>query len=243
MPPAEVAPRIGLIGAGGRMGQAIRAAAPALVTATAGRGDDLAAIAHEVDVLIDFSRPDALPASLAAAIGAGCALLIGTTGLSDADHDAIDDAALRIAVLQTGNTSLGITLLSALVAEAAKRLGAGWDIEIVEAHHRAKVDAPSGTALLLGEAAAGARGVALNSVRRDDPGGARPDGAIGFAAVRGGTIAGDHEVLFLGAGEQVRLAHRAEHRGIFADGAVAAARWLAGRPPGRYRMQDVLDLP
>lgn len=235
-------PAIGLVGRDGRMGRAIAAAAGAAIAGAVGRDGDVAALAARVDVLVDFSAPAALPAVLAAARGAGTPLLIGTTGL-DAGHEAaIDEGARDIALIRTGNTSLGVALLAALVEQAAARLGAGWDIEIVEAHHRAKRDAPSGTALLLGEAAAAGRGQPLADVRRDDPGGNREDGAIGFAALRGGTVTGDHEVLFLGPGEQIRLAHRAEDRRIFAEGALAAARWLAGRPPGRYAMRDVLDL-
>lgn len=239
--------RIGLIGAQGRMGQAIAAAIPGdAAFALAGgvhRGEDPAALAAAADVLIDFSSPDAMEATLDAAVAAGCAVVIGTTGLAERHHWLIDEAAAQIAVLQTGNTSLGVNLLAALVEQAAARLGPDWDIEIAETHHRMKVDAPSGTALLLGEAAAKGRNVALAdaAVRgRDGITGARGAGTIGFAALRGGTVAGDHSVLFLGDGERIALSHMAENRSIFARGALVAAAWLAGRPAGRFTMRDVL---
>ena len=160
-------------------------------------------------------------------------------------RDGGDHAAESIAVLQTGNTSLGVTLLAHLVQEAARRLGEDWDIEIVETHHRMKVDAPSGTALLLGEAAAHGRGIALadNSERgRDGITGKRGAGTIGFASLRGGTVAGDHSVHFLTDNERLTLSHLAENRAIFAKGAVRAAQWLIGKPKGRYTMPEVLGL-
>ncbi|MBU2032662.1 MAG: 4-hydroxy-tetrahydrodipicolinate reductase, partial [Alphaproteobacteria bacterium] len=172
-------------------------------------------------------------------------LVIGTTGLEERHHRAIDDTARAVPILQTGNTSLGITLLSHLVQEAAARLGEDWDIEIVEMHHRHKVDAPSGTALLLGEAAARGRGVELADKResgRDGHTGERVQGAIGFAALRGGTVAGEHSVIMAGAQERLTFAHSAEDRSIFARGAARAAEWLIGRNPGRYTMRDVLEL-
>ena len=238
---------IGIIGAHGRMGRAIAAAAGEAALACAGveRGGDAVALATNSDVLIDFSSPDALPATLKAAVKTMTPLLIGTTGLDGQHHAAIDQAAERIAVLQTGNTSLGVTLLARLVREAAAKLGPEWDIEIAEMHHRHKVDAPSGTALLLGEAAAAGRGAPLAELRdgeRCGRSGARRSGAIGFAALRGGSVAGDHDVIFAGDGERLVLAHRAEDRMIFARGALRAAQWLVGRAPGRYRMDDVLGL-
>jgi 4-hydroxy-tetrahydrodipicolinate reductase len=157
----------------------------------------------------------------------------------------IDQAAAEIAVLQTGNTSLGVTLLAQLVREAAAKLGPDWDVEIVEMHHRHKVDAPSGTALLLGEAAARGRGVTLPEVRVDSRAGltgARAEGTIGFASLRGGSVIGDHHVVFAGEGERVELSHLAQDRSTFAHGAVRAAQWLVGRAPGRYAMGDVLGL-
>jgi 4-hydroxy-tetrahydrodipicolinate reductase len=172
-------------------------------------------------------------------------VVVGTTGLSAAHHALIDRAATSIAVLQAANTSLGVTLLAHLVEEAAQALGPDWDIEIVELHHRDKRDAPSGTALALGQAAARGRGVALEAMAvrgRDGISDPRQRGEIGFAALRGGSAAGDHDVLFGGDGERLILSHHAENRAIFARGALKAAAWLAGKPPGRYRMDDVLGL-
>ena len=252
---------IGIFGARGRMGQAIAQAAgdaglaitggtARVAGGTIGAEDapivaDPALLAARADMLIDFSTPDALAANLAACVAAGKPIVIGTTGLEPAHHAAIDAAAREIAVLQTGNTSLGVNLLASLVRQAASRLGADWDIEIVEMHHRHKVDAPSGTALLLGAAAAEGRGIDLasHSARgRDGITGARTPGNIGFAALRGGSVAGDHMVIFAGEGERIELGHRAESRMIFARGAVRAAQWLADQPPGRYAMADLLGL-
>jgi 4-hydroxy-tetrahydrodipicolinate reductase len=240
--------RIGIVGSEGRMGQAIAAILPELGHELAGgvdKGGDVARLADASDVLVDFSSPGSLEANLHAAIGAGIPLLIGTTGLEERHHRAIDDAARAVPILQTGNTSLGITLLSHLVQEAATRLGEDWDIEIVEMHHRHKVDAPSGTALLLGEAAARGRGVELAECResgRDGHTGERAAGAIGFAALRGGTVAGEHSVIMAGSQERLTFSHSAEDRSIFARGAARAAEWLTGREPGRYTMRDVLEL-
>lgn len=239
---------IGIIGSKGRMGAALVAAIADAGHRHAGgvdRGDDPAALAVTSDALVDFSAPGALEANLDAALGAGVPMLIGTTGLEERHHYLIDDASRDIAVLQTGNTSLGVTLLAHLVREAAARLGPEWDIEIAEMHHRMKVDAPSGTALLLGQAAAAGRGIdlAAHSERgRDGLTGARTEGAIGFASLRGGTVAGDHSVLFAGDEEVITLSHRAENRMIFARGAVRAAAWLIDQPPGRYGMGDVLGV-
>ncbi len=239
---------IGIIGSKGRMGEALASAAPEAGMTVAGgidAGGDPAALAKAADVLIDFSSPGALVANHSAAVGAGTPILIGTTGLNDDHHRAIDDAAHHVAVLQTGNTSLGVTLLARLVREAAAALGPDWDIEIVEMHHRMKVDAPSGTALLLGEAAAKGRGISLtdHSERgRDGHTGARQEGAIGFAALRGGSVAGDHDVIFATDNERIELIHRAENRAIFARGALKAAAWLRRQPPGRYTMDQVLGV-
>ncbi|MBA3880259.1 MAG: 4-hydroxy-tetrahydrodipicolinate reductase [Sphingobium sp.] len=239
---------IGILGSAGRMGRAIADALAGHGATLAGgidAGGDPAALAAKSDVLVDFTVPSALAANLAAARAASTPILIGTTGLGLAHHALIDEAACDIAVLQTGNTSLGITLLARLVREAAERLGPAWDIEIVEMHHRAKVDAPSGTALLLGEAAAAGRGAALaelSVIGRAGLSGDRAEGTIGFASLRGGTVAGDHQVVFAGPGERLELGHRAEDRAIFANGAVTAALWLAGRTPGRYTMAEVLGL-
>ena len=240
--------RIGIIGSEGRMGRAITEAIAAAGETLAGgvdKGGDVAALAAASDVLIDFSSPGALEGNLDAAMAANVAIVVGTTGLEERHHWLIDSAAETIPVLQTGNTSLGVTLLAHLVREAASRLGEDWDIEIVETHHRMKVDAPSGTALLLGEAAAKGRGVRLAdaAVRgRDGITGAREAGTIGFAALRGGSVAGDHTVHFLADNERIALSHLAENRGIFARGAVRAAQWVLGKASGRYTMPEVLGL-
>ena len=251
---------IGIFGAGGRMGRAIAAVAMEAGLPIAGGTDrtpegeiapgiaisaDPLALAERAEVLIDFSVPGALSAHLDACIAARKPILIGTTGLEAVHHALIDEAAALIPVLQTGNTSLGVNLLAALVEQAAAGLAEDWDIEIVEMHHRHKVDAPSGTALLLGEAAARGRGIALadHSDRgRDGITGAREPGAIGFAALRGGSVAGDHQVIFATEGERIEIGHRAENRSIFARGAVKGARWLLGQPAGRYDMKGVLGL-
>jgi 4-hydroxy-tetrahydrodipicolinate reductase len=240
--------RIGIIGSEGRMGRALVeaiAAAGADLSDGIDQGGDAAMLAVESDVLVDFSSPAALEANLDAAITAGVPIVVGTTGLEERHHWLCDHAAERTAVLQTGNTSLGVTLLAHLVREAASRLGEDWDIEIVETHHRMKVDAPSGTALLLGEAAAVGRGIDLarHSARgRDGITGARRAGDIGFASLRGGSVAGDHTVQFLADNERIALTHTAENRAIFAKGAVRAAQWLIGKPAGRYVMAEVLGL-
>lgn len=240
--------RIGIIGSAGRMGQALAeaiAAAGHQVSGGVDKGENVAGLADRSDALVDFSAPPALNDNLHAAIGAGIPILIGTTGLDASHHAAIDNAARAVPVLQTGNTSLGVTLLAHLVHEAASRLGPDWDIEIVEMHHRMKVDAPSGTAILLGEAAARGRGIDLASHTesgRHGHTGARAPGAIGFAALRGGTVAGEHLVHFAGEHERITLTHLAENRLIFARGAVKGAEWLIGREAGRYTMGQVLGL-
>lgn len=239
---------IGILGSEGRMGRAIAAIAADFGATLAGGVDadgDPLALAQGADVLVDFTAPSALEANLAAAREAGTPIVVGTTGLGQAHHDLIDNAAARIAVLQTSTTSLGVTLLARIVADAAARLGMEWDIEIVEAHHRHKVDAPSGTALLLGDAAADGRGAKLADLKVVDRAGltgARSEGTIGFSSIRGGSIAGDHQVIFAGPGERLELIHRAESREMFARGAVRAALWLAGQPAGRYTMPEVLGL-
>ncbi len=243
-----VGARVGIIGSAGRMGQALADAIIAAGHEVSGgidKGGDALALAQASDVLVDFSAPGALEFNLDAAIHAGIPIVVGTTGLAERHHWLVDAAAVSVPVLQTGNTSLGVTLLAHLVREAAMRLGEDWDIEIVETHHRMKVDAPSGTALLLGEAAAAGRGVRLEeeAVRgRDGVTGARQAGTIGFAALRGGTVAGDHTVHFLADNERIALSHLAENRAIFARGAVRAALWLLGKEPGRYTMPEVLGL-
>lgn len=239
---------IGILGSEGRMGRAIAAIAADFGATVAGGVDadgDPLALAKSADVLVDFTAPSALETNLAAACEAGTPIVVGTTGLGQAHHDLIDNAAARVAVLQTSTTSLGVTLLARIVADAAARLGPEWDIEIVEAHHRHKVDAPSGTALLLGDAAAEGRGAKLADLKVVDRAGltgARSEGTIGFSSIRGGSIAGDHQVIFAGPGERLELIHRAESREMFARGAVRAAMWLAGQPAGRYTMPEVLGL-
>ena len=210
--------QFGIIGHKGRMGQALLKAIGEAGHEVAGgvdAGEQPGPLATRCEVLIDFSAPDALADNLAAVRVAGIPIVIGTTGLSEDHHRLIDEFAGDLPVLQTGNTSLGVTLLSHLVREAASRLGSDWDIEIVEMHHRHKVDAPSGTARLLGEAAADARGIDLTSNSesgRDGMTGARSKGTIGFAALRGGTVAGDHSVIFAGNEERITLTHNAENR-------------------------------
>ena len=206
---------------------------------------DIAAALANADVVVDFSRPEATVAMARAAAKAKVAHIIGTTGFTDDDLDVIAQAARDTVIVRSGNMSLGVNLLAVLVERAAKALGPAWDAEIVEMHHRLKIDAPSGTALLLGEAVALGRGVnlATHSARgRDGVTGARPTGEIGFASLRGGTVIGDHSVIFAGAGERIELSHRAEDRGVFARGALAAALWTRGKAPGLYSMADVLGL-
>jgi 4-hydroxy-tetrahydrodipicolinate reductase len=248
--------KIGILGVTGRMGRAIgNAAAEAGVSVAGGidregRGHsdhaDPAALAAAGDVLVDFSAVEAFEKHLRIAIEAGKPIIIGTTGLQPEHHAAIDEAARTIAVLQSANTSLGINLLRGLVEQAAARLGPDWDIEVLEMHHRHKVDAPSGTALLLGQSAAKGRGATIKALSRFDRIGfdphAREEGTIGYASLRGGSVAGDHIVNHATEGERIELGHRAESRANFARGAVKAALWLADKPAGRYTMQDVLGL-
>jgi len=248
--------RIAVSGALGRMGLAVAAAveaAPDLVLAgrfdrpdAAGAGlVDRSTALQGADVVVDFSTPAASVALAgeAATLG-GPALVIGSTGFSPGEIDALAEAALRIPIVRAGNFSLGVNMLMGLVELASAALSPSeFDIEVTEAHHRRKVDAPSGTALMLGEAAARGRGVDLDraAIRaRDGITGARPEGAIGFSVVRGGGVIGEHSVLFAGEDEILTLSHSARDRGLFARGALAAARWAVTRTPGAYDMQDVL---
>jgi len=263
--------RIVIAGATGRMGQAaIRAVAEStdmilsgalvrpghpdlgadagvLATGTAlgvALTDDPLPPIAQAQALIDFTAPAVSVALAALAAQARIVHVMGTTGFSAGDETKIRAAARHAVIVKSGNMSLGVNLLAALVKQAAKALP-HFDVEIVEMHHRKKVDAPSGTALLLGHAAAEGRGVALadKSVRaRDGHMGAREDGAIGFASLRGGTVVGEHEVVLAGPNERLKLAHVAEDRAIFANGALAAARWGAGKKPGLYSMADVLGV-
>jgi len=208
--------------------------------------DDVEAALAGADALIDFTTPEASVALAQRAAKAGLIDVIGTTGCTAQQDAAIRQAGASGArIVKAGNFSLGVNLLAGLVQQAARALGEEFDIEIVEMHHNRKVDAPSGTALMLGEAAAAGRGVELASHSvsgRDGITGARQSGTIGFAALRGGTVVGEHTVILAGDSERIELTHRAESRNIFANGAVRAALWAAGQRPGFYTMADVLGL-
>lgn len=248
--------KIAVAGALGRMGRAVAAmveSQPGLVVAARfdRPGIDAEGLVTQeeamaaADVIIDFTTPDASAAlARACADTGGPALVIGATGMKDAHIAAIDEAALAIPIVRTGNFSLGVNILMGLVKQAARLLPAdAYDIEIFEAHHRHKVDSPSGTALMLGRAAAAGRGVELDAVAvraRDGITGERRAGDIGFSVMRGGGIIGEHQVTFASEEEIVTLSHSGIDRSLFARGAVAAARWVPDRPPGVYDMQDVL---
>lgn len=265
--------RIAIAGVAGRMGQAlVRAAAARKDVAIIGAAEragsdaagkdigalaglepsgvlvvgDVATAAQKADVWIDFSTPDATRAAVLALPATGVrAAIIGTTGIDAAGHAAIRETAKAIAVVQSGNFSLGVNVLAGLVRQATARLGPDWDIEIIESHHRRKVDAPSGTAQMLGEAAAAGRGRTLHDLHiapRDGIVGSRPEGGIGISAVRGGGIVGEHEVILASETETLRFTHQASDRTIFAVGALHAALWAIGQKPGLYSMQDVLGL-
>ncbi len=206
---------------------------------------DLWSLSADADGILDFTVPRATIANVAIAAQRGLVHVIGTTGLSASDYAIIKSVTQQAIVVQAGNMSLGVNLLAALVKRVARALDPGFDIEIVEMHHKAKIDAPSGTALMLGEAAAAGRNVALHdhSARgRDGITGARREGDIGFASLRGGTVTGDHTVIFAGPYERIELTHKAEDRMIFAHGALKAALWARGQSPGLYSMADVLGL-
>jgi 4-hydroxy-tetrahydrodipicolinate reductase len=228
--------RISLLAPEGRMGKSIAKAVA--------ENPRFALDQEHGDVLIDFSAPAALGSSIERAISAAIPLLVGTTGLEPQHHAMIAEAARQIAIVQAANTSLGINLLRDLVEQATARLGPDWDIEILEMHHRHKVDAPSGTALLLGQSAAKGRGSTLQELSRFDRIGEHPHergpGTIGYASLRGGSVAGEHVVILATDGERIELGHRAENRMIFARGALAAARFLVGKPAGLYSMRDVI---
>jgi 4-hydroxy-tetrahydrodipicolinate reductase len=206
---------------------------------------DAAAMFAGVDAVIDFTVPAATAAHAKLAADTGCALIAGTTGLEEVHRAALEQAAKCVPVVWASNMSSGVNLMFAITERVARALGSDFDIEIVEMHHKHKVDAPSGTALSLGEAAARGRDVDFDSVKagpREGITGARELGKIGFAALRGGDVVGEHSVIFAGMGERIELTHRATDRGIFARGAVRAARWTEGRKPGFYAMADVLGL-
>lgn len=215
--------------------------APLGLAATA----DALSVIKDADALVDFSVPAASVEFAALTAQARIVHVIGTTGFTAADEERIAAAARHATVVKAGNMSLGVNLLAALVRQAARALDTSWDIEIVEMHHRHKVDAPSGTALLLGQAAAEGRNIELrdNSERgRDGQTGARKEGAIGFAALRGGSVVGDHQVILAGEHERIVLGHIAEDRGIFARGALKAAVWGQGKGPGLFSMANVLGI-
>jgi 4-hydroxy-tetrahydrodipicolinate reductase len=264
--------RIAVLGAAGRMGQALTRAlaeTPGCVVAgglepkgspavgqdigtvagidplgVAITDDPLALFAH-ADGVVDFTTPKATVEFAGLAAQARIVHVIGTTGFSDDELAKIEAAARHAAIVKAGNMSMGVNLMAALTARVAETLGPEFDIEILEMHHRHKRDAPSGTSLMLGAAAAKGRGVSLaeNSVRtRDGETGPRRQGDIGFASLRGGDVVGEHRVIFAGPGERIELAHIASDRGIFARGAVRAALWARKKPPGLYSMADVLGL-
>ena len=247
--------RIGIAGITGRMGQMLAEEVSRAKQELAGgtsrsgddlAGDDLAALAARSDVVIDFTHASTVVAHAAILGEAGTAWVLGTSGLTDADDAAVAEAARRIAIVHAPNFAPGVNLVLALAERMAAALPAEeYDAEIVEMHHRQKVDAPSGTAIGLGRAVAAGRGVALASVResgRDGHVGPRKPGAIGFASMRGGQVVGEHTLLFAAADEQISLTHRAFDRRAFATGAVRAARWVMGRPAGLYDMMDVLGM-
>jgi 4-hydroxy-tetrahydrodipicolinate reductase len=264
--------RLIVAGAGGRMGRTLVKAiaeTPGLMLAGATEGEGSPLLGQDSGVLaglppnrvvvtsevrpltlaaeaiIDFTVPAATVRLAALAAETHLAHIIGTTGMSAADDAKVAEAAKKTAIMKSGNMSLGVNLLAGLTARVARTLGPEFDIEILELHHRHKRDAPSGTALLLGEAAASGRGIALkdHSARaRDGDIGPRREGDIGFAALRGGDVVGEHKVIFAGPGERIELVHIATDRGIFAQGAVRAALWARGQGPGLYSMQDVIGL-
>ena len=207
-------------------------------------GADPSSLFQNTDVVIDFSTPDASLHHAALASETGTAIVIGTTGLTTDQEDVLRQAAKNAVIVYCANTSVGVTLLTQLVEKVAAQLTSGWDIEILETHHHHKVDAPSGTALALGKAAARGRQVDLNEVAdmvRKGKAGARTEGDIGFAVLRGGDVAGEHSVIFYGEAERVEITHRANDRVIFARGALKAARFAAKAEPGFYDMHDVLE--
>jgi 4-hydroxy-tetrahydrodipicolinate reductase len=251
--------RVGIAGASGRMGQALLQAASATegvavgsaVDLTAGTwgslpiGTDVSAAIAQCDVMIDFTRPAGTLEHVRACVDAKRAIVIGTTGFTAAQVEEIRRAAAAIPIVMAPNMSVGVNVMLKLVAMGSRALGEEYDVEIFEMHHRKKVDAPSGTALKLGEVAAAARGAGLAEVGVFDRHGAtgeRRQGSMGFSVARGGDIVGDHTVYFAGIGERIEITHRSSSRATYAQGAMRAARFLAGKPAGLYDMQDVLGL-
>jgi 4-hydroxy-tetrahydrodipicolinate reductase len=237
--------KIAVLGHTGRMGKLIvaeiasRAGMGVTFAGGAGRGGEVELLFDDADVLIDFTMPEATATHTWLAAKKHKALVIGTTGLNETQHREIADAAKDAPILYAANMSLGVNLLLGLVEQAAARLGPDYDIEIMESHHRHKIDAPSGTALALGRAAQAGR-KAGNFAH--DRAGKRNPGDIGFAVQRGGDVVGEHDVTFFGPGERVMLSHKATDRALFARGAVTAAQWLHGKKAGLYSMKDVLGL-
>lgn len=264
--------KIGIVGAAGRMGRMLTAAVleaegaelagglerpgaeligqdPAVLAGHAASGlaigDDADALFEASDAVIEFALPEATAVHAPLAAKHGTAFVVGTTGHDKDQQQALADAAEKVAVVQAGNMSLGVNLLVGLAKQVAASLGPEYDVEIVEMHHKHKVDAPSGTALMLGRAAAEGRGVEHDQVAvmsREGHTGARNEGAIGYATLRGGDVVGEHSIVFAGPGERVELSHKAASRAIFANGAVRAALWCRGKSPGLYSMRDVLGL-
>ena len=238
-----------VVGAAGKMGLAVQAAANQRtdleIGATIDQGDSLAALAS-CDVYVDFSTPAATLAVARAARESKTAGVIGTTGLDDAAEAALHELEQVAPIVVAANFSLGVNLMLGLVRQAARALGPGWDAEVVETHHKLKRDAPSGTALAIAKAIAEGHGSDYEQVKRhtrDGDVGPRPRGEIGVATVRGGGVVGEHTAYFFGTDERIEISHRATSRGIFATGALVAAAWVVGKPPGRYTMLDVLGLP
>jgi 4-hydroxy-tetrahydrodipicolinate reductase len=243
----STAARVCVLGPSGRMGKAVldaaRDRADLRVSSTADQGDDLAPAFAACDVYIDFTTPDSTRVAAELAAARGVPAVIGTTGLGADATRAIATLAERAPVIVSANFSLGVNLLFGLARTAARALGPEWDAEVVETHHKLKRDAPSGTALALARAIAAGRGVDYESVKRharDGDIGPRAVGEIGVSSVRGGDVVGEHVAYFFGGAERIELAHRATSRSIFAVGALRAAAWLVGKPPGSYTMQSVL---
>jgi 4-hydroxy-tetrahydrodipicolinate reductase len=208
-------------------------------------GENVEKLMRDSEVVLEFTSPDATAAHAALAAGLGKPMVIGTTGLSAEQGEVVREAARAVPIVWSPNMSVGMNVMLVVVEEVARRLDADWDVEIFEMHHRGKIDAPSGTALALGRAVASGRGAAFDEVAqraRDGITGPRRRGDIGFAALRGGDAVGDHHVIFAGDGERLEFVHRATTRAIYAKGAVRAALWVVGRPPGLYGLREVLGL-
>jgi 4-hydroxy-tetrahydrodipicolinate reductase len=240
--------RLAVVGASGRMGEAVLRVAATFpdieIVCRVSEGDDVGLIVEShAEVAIDFSSPVATRRLAEAAVSAKFAIVTGTTGLDAYTLEALDEASQSTAVFSAANMSVGVEVLRTLVEAAAAMLGSDFDVEIVEAHHRKKVDAPSGTALALAESVRAVhRHHGLVHGREGRPG-ARPSAEIGMHAIRGGDVIGDHTAFFFGDGERIELTHRASNRDLFARGAVRAARWVVNMPPGRYGMSDLVKMP